>query len=299
MYIKDVNLIRSFWAVAESGSFSAAARKLGSTQPTLTRQIQALEQQTGLHLFERSNKGLSITEAGARLVEASRHMVESVDAFHLAATGQDDHMEGEVRISVNEVIGYFLLPNAIAALQLAYPSIHIELDINNSFASLSQRDADIAFRMSEPNQPDLVRRSLSPLPLGIYGSRKLIERHGKPESLEHLLQMPFIGFDKELLLINAFSGMGIKVNRKHFCIRTDGLLEQISLARAGAGFCIVQRPLARQFPELEPVLEHIALPKLPFWLVCHSDIQYSKKINAVMGFLGKWFAEDPYRHSLV
>lgn len=299
MYIKDINLIRSFWAVAESGSFSEAARKLGSTQPTLTRQIQALEQQTGLHLFERSNKGLTITEAGARLVEVSGHMMESVDAFNRAVAGQDDHLEGDVRISANEIIGYFLLPGAIAALRQAYPAIQIEIDINNSFASLSQRDADIAFRMAEPSQPDLVRRSLPSLPLGIYGTRQLIEEHGRPESPEHLLQLPFIGFDKEPLLIDALHDMGLDAHSKHFAVRTDSLLAQITLARAGAGFCIVQRPLALQFPELVPVLEDVPLPKLPFWLVCHSDIQYSKKINAVMRFLGEWFSGEPYKHSLV
>lgn len=299
MYIKDINLIRSFWAVAECGSFSEAARKLGSTQPTLTRQIQALEQQTGLHLFERSNKGLSITEAGARLVEASRQMMENVDAFNRVVAGQEDHLEGEVRISANEIVGYFLLPNAIAAMRQAYPSIQIELDINNSFASLSQRDADIAFRMAEPSQPDLVRRSLPPLPLGAFGTRQLIHDHGEPKSVDHLLQLPFIGFDKSPLLVDAMLDMGVEAHSKHFDVRTDSLLAQIALARAGCGFCIVQRYLAAQFAELVPVLEDVPLPSVPFWLVCHSDIQYSKKIAAVMSFLGEWFSSEPFKHRLV
>ncbi len=298
MYIKDINLIRAFAVVAQCGSFSAAARHINSTQPTLTRQIQNLEQQTGLNLFERSNKGLRITEAGVRLLDSSKALMESVNRFNRTIAGQEDKLEGEIRISANEIVGGILLPSALAALRTTFPHIQIELDINNSVASLSKRDADIAFRMVQPTQPDLVSRRLPTLPLGLYGTQTLIDQYGTPRSLNQLLQLPFIGFDKETWLIDGLAKIGVKVGANDFSIRTDSLITQLTLTQAGAGYCILQRALAEKNPALVRVLPDLPLPDLAFWLVCHTDIQYSKKISAVMRFLGDWFVEDPYKNSL-
>jgi DNA-binding transcriptional LysR family regulator len=294
MNIKDTNLIRAFWAVAQCKSFSGAARMLDSSQPTLTRQIQILEQQTGMHLFERSNKGLKITAEGTRLVETSSMMMQCVNTFNRQVVGQDNEINGVLRISSNELVGFYLLPKVLKALKVKYPSIEIEMDINNSIVSLSKRDADIAFRMAEPKQRDLVGRRLADLQLGVYGNKELIEKYGAPKSLIDLFTRPVIGFDKELALINAFSDFGVEVTQKDFTIRTDNLLSQVALARAGLGFCILQCRLAENYPELKAVLTEVKIPPLPFWLVCHSDIQYSKKIRAVMSFFGDTFRENPY-----
>jgi len=261
--------------------------------------MQSLEQQTGLHLFERSNKGLRLTEAGHRLVDSSRAVMDGVDSFNRSVVGQEDLLEGELRVSANEIIGNLLLPRALAALKRRYPQLQIELDINNSFTSLSKRDADIAFRMAKPTQPDLVGRRLPDLPLGIYGTRELIEEYGQPTSIEHLFTLPFIGFDKERWLIDGLAHMGLKLSVDDFQVRSDGLLTQLNLARAGVGYSVVQKGLAKNYPELVPVLENIPLPDLPFWLVCHADIQYSKKIREVMSFLGDWFRESPYEFVVV
>ena len=130
-------------------------------------------------------------------------------------------------------------------------------------------------------------------------SEPCISGYGAPESLGHLLTLPFIGFDKETLLIEGLTQLGFKVKTSDFKLRSDSLITQLMLARAGAGYCIIQTALAKKAPDLVCVLDSIRLPDLPFWLVCHADIQYSKKIRTLMSFLGDWFTEDPYQGVII
>jgi len=299
MYIKDINLIRTFWAVAETGSFSKAALKLQSTQPTVTRQVQTLESQTGLHLFDRSNKGLVITEAGQKLVESANDLMAKADQFNRQITGQEDVLRGEVRISANEIIGIHLLPPAITALREKYPNVQIELDISNLNTSLSKREADIAFRMQAPTQTQLVGRRLPSLPLGFYGHKDLINKTNGIESLEDFLALPLIGFDKTTAMIDVLNSMGLKADIRTFDIRCDNLIAQIALMRAGAGIGVMQDQLAIQYPELSRISVSWQIPDLEFWLICHQDVQYSKTIQLVMRFFGDWFQDDPYKTLII
>lgn len=294
MNIEDPSLVRAFYTVAQHGSFTAAARVLNSTQPTLTRQIQALEQQTGLHLFERSNKGLTITQAGERLVEVAEKLVGSLDEFNRLVAGQEREPEGVLRVSANEVVGHYLLPKALQEFRLLYPSIQIELMISNELASLSQREADIAFRMLRPTQPDLVGRRLTSLPLGIFATKQCVQQYGKPKSLDELLSKPTIGYDKDPSLVSAFREFGVDAKQQDFSLRTDSLLMQIAFLKSHAGFAVTHPGLCKLIPDLVTVLKMVDIPELQFWLVSHSDIQYSKKIRVAMEFLGDWFTSKPY-----
>ncbi|PCK03437.1 MAG: transcriptional regulator [Alteromonadaceae bacterium] len=289
MNSSDLNLIRAFWAVSQCGSFSEAARSLGSTQPTLTRQIQCLERQSGLHLFERSNKGLKITEAGERLVESAGEVMKQVDGFHRSITGQEDTIEGSIRITCSELFGLYSMPDALCAMQQSYPELKVELDINDNIASLSRRDADIAIRSPKPTQTDVVSRYLCDCSLGVYGTKALLERYDYPDNLPDIIKCPLIGFDKNKVAKEELKAMDLGIGREQFSMLTDSMLQQLALARAGVGLCMTFRYVAQRFPELIRVGEGLAMPEAEFWLVCHADIQYSKKIRAVMRFLGDWF----------
>jgi DNA-binding transcriptional LysR family regulator len=294
MYVKDINLIRTFWAVANTGSFSQAAKKLQSTQPTVTRQIQTLESQTGLHLFDRSNLGLVITDSGKKLVESANEMMAYANKFNLQVAGQEDVLRGEVRISANEIVGIHLLPPAITALREKYPEVQVELDISNANTNLSKRDADIAFRMQAPTNIQLVGKRLPNLPLGIYGHRDLVKKLGDITSMEALLALPLIGFDKTNVMDDALKSLGLKTSPQTFDIRCDNIIAQTALIRAGAGLGVMQHQLAKCYPEVLLVDMAWKIPDLEFWLICHQDVQYSKTIQLVMRFFGDWFQNEPY-----
>lgn len=280
--------------MARTGSLSAAARELGVSQPTLSRSIQAIEMQTKLNLFQRTPQGLKLTEAGRSLVEAAGKMDEAADLFSRQISGLSDVLEGDVRISANEIVGYYLLPPAIAAFRELHPGVQIEVVITNRASSLNKREADIALRMFRPQQPDLVARRLPDMALGFFAHRDYIRKRGVPGNLEEFKQHTVIGYDKDMEFIEGAGRMGHTFTAHDFPVRTDAMPVQINLARAGAGIIGTHVGLARHWPELQQILEWVPLPALEFWVVCHSDTQYNSRIRAVMNFLIKRFEHDPY-----
>ena len=299
MHNLDWGQVRSFLAVARHGSLSAAARELGLSQPTLTREIQALESATRLNLFQRTTQGLKLTEAGQALMDAATHMSDAADRFARQASGLSVELQGTVRVSANEIVGFYLLPAAVAAFRQAHPGVHIEIVISNRASSLSKREADIALRMFKPTQTDLVARRLPDLQLGFFAQRDYLARHGAPRDVADFKNHSVIGFDEATDFIDAAARFGYTFTREDFPVRTDQMLAQIQLLRAGAGLGATHLGLARRFPELVRILEDLPLPPLEFWCVCHRDVQYSSRIHAVMQHLIQWFADDPYRQAMV
>lgn len=295
----DWGLIRSFLAVARSGSLTAAARELAVSQPTLSREIQALEVATGLNLFRRTTQGLHLTEAGQTLVDAADSMDEAADLFSRQASGLSVELEGDVRISANEIVGIYLLPAAIAAFRDQHPGVHVEIVISNKASSLSKREADIALRMFRPTQPDLVVRRLPDMELGFYAHKDYVKKFGEPASIEEFQQHTIIGYDESMEYIEAAAKLGYKFVRDNFALRTDHMLAQINLARAGAGIVGTHVELAKHWPELARILKWVELPVLEYWIVCHRDVQYNSRIREMMQFLANWFADDPYRQSIL
>ncbi|MDH5232133.1 MAG: LysR family transcriptional regulator [Gammaproteobacteria bacterium] len=293
------NLIRSFLSVAHEGSLSAACKSLGVSQPTLSRDIQAIEKSLKLQLFKRSTQGLLLTEAGRNLVEAAAGMDSAAQQFERLATGLSEQLEGDVRISANEIIGIFLLPAAIAEFRRQHPGVQVECVIDNHASNISKREADIALRMFRPSQVDLVAQRLPDMSLGFFAHQDYVQQYGDPQSVDEIRTHSLIGFDRNTEFIDEASKMGMRFSANDFALRTDHMLAQINLARSGAGIVGTHIRLAQHWPELKPVMQWIPLPALEFWLVCHSDTQYNSRIRALMRFLANWFREDAYRGILL
>jgi DNA-binding transcriptional LysR family regulator len=292
------NLIHTFLTVSRNGSLSAAARELSVSQPTLSRDIQALETATELNLFKRTTQGLKLTEAGQQLVDAATRMDQAADLFARQASGMSVELRGTVRVSANEIIGIYLLPAAIAAFHDQHPGVQIEIVITNQASSLSKREADIALRMFPPTQPDLVARRLPDMELGFYAHRDYLQKYGTPENLKEFKQHTTIGFDENMEYIQSAADLGFQLTRDNFALRSDHMLMQINLARAGAGIVGTHVGLAEQWSELERLMEWVNLPPLEFWVVCHSDVQYNSRIRSVMQFLIQWFETNPYKYAI-
>lgn len=299
-YMNNLNwdLIHSFVSVARLGSLSAAARELGTSQPTLSRNIQSLETTTQLNLFRRTTQGLELTDAGHSLMQAADNMDTFANQFQRQAAGLSEELKGSVRISANDIVGVYLLPPALKALREAHPDLQIEVVINNKPSSLNKREADIALRMFRPTQTDLVARRLPDLQLGFFAHREYLQKYGEPQNLEQLLQHEIIGMDESMDFIEGGRQMGIEFIPQHFSLRTDSLLTQISLARSGAGILATHVGIAERWPELQRILLWMPLPALEFWLVCHKDVQYNQQIATIMRFLGQWLQKQPYKQAI-
>ena len=161
----DWNLLKSFVAVAETGSLSAAARALGASQPTVGRHVADLEGALDLVLFQRGRRGYTLTDDGAKLLDDARRMRAHADAVRRLAAGQSQRLEGTVRITASEVIGTLVLPSIVAAMQREAPGIEVEIVATDVVDNLLRRDADIAIRMVRPEQLDLVTRHVADIAL--------------------------------------------------------------------------------------------------------------------------------------
>jgi DNA-binding transcriptional LysR family regulator len=278
-------LIHVFTAVAKLGSLSKAAKALNTSQPTLSRQIALLENKLGITLFERSTQGLKITELGSKLIESSNLMLLASEQFLRSASGSTLSLAGNIRISANEIIGLYYLPEAITAFNQLYPEIQVEVDISNQTTSLHKRDADIALRMFRPKQPDLIAKRLPDIQLNVVASKEYLSKHGHPKSVREINHHNLIGFDREPQFLKSIQQLGLPLTETNFHFKTDFLPLQVELARKGAGITITHKHLIKQWPELEVLMSDIAIPNLEFWLVCHADVQHNRRIRVLMDFL--------------
>ncbi|MCO4763107.1 MAG: LysR family transcriptional regulator [Myxococcales bacterium] len=283
----DWNLLRSFLAVAEQGSLSAAARTLSSSQPTLGRHISELEERVGVGLFARHPRGLRLTDEGARLFERAVTVREGVDAFARRASGMDPGIDGTVRISASEVVAISVLPHILAELRRAEPAIELELVADNRSASLLRRDADIAVRMFRPTQPDLIARHVADSPLALYASDTYLAHYGAPESLDDLTAHTVVGLDRDDLHVRVLRDIGADIGREDFAIRCDNQPFHLQAAIAGLGISAVQQAIARRHPSLQLVLPEVTLPALPLWLVAHAELRRSPRVRRVFDALAK------------
>ncbi len=275
---------RAFLAVAETGSLSAAARRIGQTQPTLGRQIDALERALGLSLFVRSPAGLTLTEAGHDLLPDARGMAAAAEALLRSASAGRDETAGVVRITASEIIGGAVLPSIVADLQDRHPGLVVELALTNRSEDLLRRDADIAVRMVRPEQNAVVARPIGRVRLGLYAHEAYLARWGTPTTIDALTEHRLIGFDRDDSAARAL-GADPLWERRLFRLRTDSDLAQLALLRAGGGVGVCQAPLAAGWPELRPVLPDLIRFDLDIWLAMHEDQRRNRRVRTAFDHL--------------
>lgn len=279
------DLYRSFLAVLQEGSLSGAARALNLAQPTIGRQIDALEQAFGEALFIRSVHGLLPTEAATALRPHAEAIAAHVAALVRTASGRRGVVEGTVRITASEVIGVEVLPPILAALRRQYPALVLELALSNAVEDLLRREADIAVRMVEPRQEALLAQRVGDIRLGLHARQEYLDRHGIPERREDLAHHTLIGFDRETAVINAMRRRVAGLDRANFALRADSDLAQLAAIRAGFGIGVCQAGIARRDPVLRRVLANDFDIPLPSWVVMHESMAGSPRCRAVFDTL--------------
>ena len=260
----DWNLYRSFLAVLHEGSLSGAARRLGLTQPTVARHIDALEEGIGADLFLRTQRGLLPTDMALSLAPHAEMLASTAAALMRTASSGMGEVRGTVRVSTSEVVGIEHLPPILAALRRRHPGIIIELVLSNAVDDLLQREADIAVRMIEPTQEALVARRLPSIELGLHAHGDYLDRCGVPSSMASLTDHSLIGFDLETPPLRAIVQRFPALGRSAFALRTDSDLAQLAAIRAGFGIGMCQVAVARRDPDLVRVLRDQVSVELGF-----------------------------------
>lgn len=280
-------LYRSFLAVLEEGSLSAAARALALTQPTVGRHVAALEKALAVPLFVRSQTGLLPTDAALALRGHAQAMGSIAASLQRAAGRHGEAVQGTVRIAASEVIGAEVLPPVLAGLRRAHPQLRLELVLSNRVQDLLHREADVAVRMTRPEQDLLVARRIGAVTLGLYADRDYLARHGTPHSLDELMQHALVGFDVETPFLRAARAALPRWRREAFALRADSDLAQLALIRAGCGIGFFQVPLARRTPRLVSVLPQQVRLGLETWITMHQDLRGSAACSAVFAALAE------------
>ncbi|MEO0382175.1 MAG: LysR family transcriptional regulator [Pseudomonadota bacterium] len=283
----DWNQMRGFIAAAETGSLSAAARQLGLTQPTLSRQVAALEETLGLTLFERIGKKLVLTETGLDLLHHGKSMAQAADALALVATGRSETVEGLVSISAGDGISIKILPPIIAKIRQAAPQVSIDLIVSNALSDLRRREADIAVRHVQPTEPDLIGKKLRDAKAHFYASKSWVEEHGHPHKPEDVSGPVFIGFDRSERFVGYLQGLGLKVTAASFPVSSENTVACWEMTRQGLGIGVMMLETADNTEGMVKVLEDLPPITFPIWLVTHRELRTSRRIRLVFDMLAE------------
>lgn len=283
----DWNQLHAFIATVETGSLSAAARELALTQPTVGRQVAALEQDLGVVLFERVGRSLALTVAGRELYESARSMSEAANRLSIIASGHSQSVEGLVRITASDIVAAYVLPPILQQLHALAPGIAIEIVAANDVRDLMRREADIAIRHVQPDQSELIARRCRGTAAHLYASTSYLDHHGRPETGADLATASFIGFAADDGLVGELNARGVPVTRANFRWTTGSIVTAWELIRQGLGIGVIFRDVAAGAAGVEPVLPDLAPFDVPVWLAVHRELHTSRRIRLVFDLLAE------------
>lgn len=286
----DWNQARAFLATAEHGSLSRAAKVLHTTQPTVGRQVAALEDALGVALFERVGRGLTLTPSGAAVLDAMQPMAGAATRASLVAAGRNEQIAGRVAISVSDATAVYLMPGIIAELTERAPEVEVELIVTNSLSDLLRREADIALRHVRPREAELVARRLRDTMGYFYASPAFIRRYGHPRSVADAADMPFIGMARPEIMVSELAKYGIALRPENFRLFSETSVAGWEMARRGLGIGTMSESVAEQAPEMKRVLQDVPAIPIETWLTTHRELRMSKRIRVVFEFLAEALA---------
>ncbi len=287
----DWNQMRALLTTVEAGSLSAAAKRLGLTQPTLGRQVAALEESLGLAIFERVGRSLVLTEAGQRLVADLRDMGAAAERVALSAAAQSQSVEGVVRITTADIYAGHVLPPLLDRIRREAPAITVQVLATGSISDLLRREADIAIRHVRPDQDGLIARRCKDTAAYVYGTPELLDRLGRPKNGEELARGEFAGaLEGNDDFIAEMQRRGVPLGPDNFRLATQSGMTGWEWVRKGMCLGAMVEAVARQTPEVEiavPAIEPIAVP---VWLVTHRELHTSRRIRLVFDMLVDFFS---------
>jgi DNA-binding transcriptional LysR family regulator len=283
----DWNLLRAFHATADHGTLSAAARVLGLTQPTLSRQVSALEDGLDLMLFERDGRRLSLTDAGRELLTHVQEMGRAANRLALTASGQRSGLKGLVRITASDVSSAFYLPRIVQRIRMRAPQITVEIVADDDIRNLLAREADIALRHVRPEQPNLIARLLREKTGHFFAASSYLNTKGRPRRVRDLVHHDWIAMGDVTRMHAYMVGMGIPLTPGHFRAISENGLVAWEMCKAGLGICPMGDDFVADLVGIEPVLPEVLQVTYPVWLVAHREVHTSPRIRLVYDMLAE------------
>lgn len=288
----DWNQMRALLATVEAGSLSAAARQLGLTQPTLGRQVAALEKSLGVTLFERVGRNLVLTQAGRELVGPLRQMGDASAAVAVVASRQSQAVEGLVRITASDIYAQFVLPPVLEKIRRVAPGLVIDVVASNEVEDLIRRRADIAIRHVPPREAEVIARRLPDALARIYGAPERVGLLARPVTAEGLSKADFIGFSESMpVLMVEMRRHGIDVSEANFPLMTNSGIVAWDWVRGGLGLGFMMKTVADMTPGVVDAWPDFAGVTVPTWLATHRELRTARRIRVVFDLLAEALTE--------
>jgi DNA-binding transcriptional LysR family regulator len=286
----DWDKLRIFHAAAEAGSFTHAGETLGLSQSAVSRQVSALEQDLEVPLFHRHARGLILTEQGDLLFRTVQDVMAKLDAARLRLTDSREKPHGELRITTTFGIGTNWLAPRLGPFLELYPDIKLRVLLSDDELDLAMRQADVALRLREPSQPDLIRRRLFTVHYHLYASADYLKRHGQPQSIEDLDHHRLLAYEVTgasfLDDLNAllYSGRDPK-NPRDAAASVNNITALQRATEAGVGIAVLPDYLNIPGKGLVQLLPHAAMPELECYLVYPEEMKNVARVQAFRDFL--------------
>lgn len=283
----DWDKLRIFHAVADAGSLTHAGEVLHLSQSAVSRQIRALEESLDTTLFHRHARGLILTEQGELLFEATQAMVKRLDAAAARIRDAADEVFGELRVTTTTGFGTLWLVPRLASLYRSYPDLRINLMLEERLLDLPMREADVAIRMKEPSQADLIRKRLMNIRMRLYATPAYIDARGLPTDLDDMRTHRLICQQAGAAQVAAGAHLverltadppGSVLHVNNYFGVLQGVLNHL-------GIGLLPDYLTADFPDLVRVLPVVESVEVPVFLAYPEELRHSKRVAAFRDFV--------------
>ncbi|MGJ8604876.1 MAG: LysR family transcriptional regulator [Marivita sp.] len=283
----DWDKLRIFHAVADAGSLTHAGDALHLSQSAVSRQIRSLEESLNTVLFHRHARGLILTEQGELLFDATRSMNKRIDAATARIRDSEEEVFGELRVTTTIGFGSLWLAPRLPKLYEKYPDLNIDLMLEERVLDLPMREADVAVRMKEPSQADLIRKKLMAIRMRLYASPEYLAQNGTPETIEDISKHRLIC--QNLRAAQVTAGTTLVQQLMTYDIRSTltvnnyfGVLQSVL---SGLGIGVLPDYIIEDFPTIKRVLTDVESSEVPVFLAYPEELRQSKRIAAFRDFV--------------
>jgi DNA-binding transcriptional LysR family regulator len=286
----DWDRIRIFYTVAEAGSFTKAGDSLGLSQSAVSRQIGALERELRAPLFHRHTRGLILTEQGETLFQSAREITQRLERTRTQLSETREVPSGELRVTATRGLGGHWLTPRLAEFMDQYPDIRVELILTDEELDLSMREADVALRLRQPQQPDLIQRRLFTVHFHVYAAPSYIKQFGEPLGIDDLDKHRILSFGGSfpsyLMAVHWLGNAGREPkNPRPVQLVVNNITALKRAVDSGAGIAVLPDYLIEQGSPLVRVLRESEMPSLDSYLVYPEEMKAVARVQVFRDFL--------------
>ena len=283
----DWDKLRIFHAVADAGSLTHAGDTLHLSQSAVSRQVRALEESLNTMLFHRHARGLILTEQGELLFDATRSMNKRIEAATARIRDSEEEVFGELRVTTTIGFGSLWLAPRLPKLYEKYPDLNIDLMLEERVLDLPMREADVAVRMKEPSQADLIRKKLMSIRMRLYASPDYLAQNGIPETLEDISNHRLICQNPRAAQVSA--GMmlvqELLTHNVKSTLTVNNYFGVLQSVLSGLGIGVLPDYIIEDFPTIRRVLSNVESVEVPVFLAYPEELRQSKRIAAFRDFV--------------